>query len=221
METHPLVPASPPPAGPLTPAAPAHQQLLAAFLSGRRPRTLRAYARDLADFAGWSGVCSSAEAVRLLLAAGPGGANAAALAWRNDLAARGLAPATIARRLAALRSLCRLARVLGITTWTLEVEAPRVETLRDTRGPGKDGFPRLPVQLEVRADRKGLRDRAILHLLFDLALRRAEVCSLDLCHLDLQAGAVEVLGKGRSRRERLSLPGPTSQALAAWVQVRG
>src|SRR5262249_49678196 len=154
-------------------------------------------------------------------AAGQGGANAAALAWRNDMAARRLAPATIARRLAALRSLVKLARVLGITTWALEVEAPRVETLRDTRGPGKDGFRRLLAQLKVRSDRKGLRDRAILHLLFDLALRRAEVCSLDLCHLDLQAGAVEVLGKGRERRERLSLPGPTREALVAWVQVRG
>src|SRR5262249_51089582 len=175
------------PAGPLAPAAPGHEQLLAAFLSGRSPRTLRAYARDLADFALWSSAGSPAEAVRLLLAAGQGGANAAALAWRNDLAGRGLAPATIARRLAGLRSLVKLARVLGITTWALEVEAPRVETLRDTRGPGKDGFRRLLAQLEVRSDRKGLRDRALLHLLFDLALRRAEVCSLDLCHLDLQA----------------------------------
>jgi integrase/recombinase XerC len=52
-------------------------------------------------------------------------------------------------------------------------------------------------------------------------LRRAEVCSLDLAHLDLQGGAIEVLGKGRSRRERLSLPGPTREALAAWVQARG
>jgi integrase/recombinase XerC len=66
-----------------------------------------------------------------------------------------------------LRSLCKLARVLGFSTWSLEVEAPRVETLRDTRGPGKEGFRRLLAQLEVRSDRKGLRDRAILHLLFD------------------------------------------------------
>src|SRR5262249_16973010 len=113
MDTHPLVPASPPPAGPLTPAAPAHQQLLAAFLSGRSPRTLRASSRDLADFARWSGVCSSAEAVRLLLVAGHGGGDAAALAWRNGVAGRGLAPATVARRLAALRSLCRLALAPG------------------------------------------------------------------------------------------------------------
>src|SRR5262249_15139451 len=161
MDTHPLVPASPPPAGPLARAAPAHQQLLAAFLSGRGPRTLRAYSRDLADFGRWSGAGSPEEAVRLLLAAGQGGAHAAALAWRNDLAARRLAPATIARRLAALRGLVKLARVLGITTWALEVEAPRVETLRDTRGPGKDGFRRLLAQLDGRADRKGLRDRAI------------------------------------------------------------
>ena len=109
MDTHPLVPAQPAPAASLAIAAPAHEQLLAAFLSGRSPRTLRAYSRDLADFGRWSGAGSPAEAVRLLLAAGQGGANAAVLAWRNDLAARRLAPATIARRLAALWSLVKLA----------------------------------------------------------------------------------------------------------------
>src|SRR5262249_55941862 len=59
------------------------------------------------------------------------------------------------------------------------------------------------------------------HLLFDLALRRGEVCSLDLAHLDIERATLEVLGKGKRARLRLSLPAPTRAALAAWVAARG
>lgn len=60
-----------------------------------------------------------------------------------------------------------------------------------------------------------------MRLLFDLGLRRGEVVSLDLEHLDFEAGTVAVLGKGRSQRELLTLPAPTREALAAWVAIRG
>jgi integrase/recombinase XerC len=218
-----LIPApEAPPAfgGPLA-TLPDHERLVQAFLSGRSPRTLRAYRADLADFARWAGAPEVAEAARLLLQAGQGGANWAALAYRAALTDRGLAPSTISRRLAALHSLVRLARTLGLVGWTLEVEAPRTETLRDTRGPGREGFRRVLAQLQDRNDAKGARDRALLRLLFDLALRRAEAVGLDVAHLDLTAGVVWVLGKGRTQRERLSLPGPTHTALVAWLAFRG
>jgi integrase/recombinase XerC len=206
--------------GPLA-ELPFQERLVQAFLSGRSPRTLRAYHADLKDFARWAGAPDATEAARRLLAAGPGGANAAALAYRAALVERGLAPSTTARRLAALRSLVRLGRTLGLVSWTLQVEVPRAETLRDTRGPGRDGFHRLLAQLQGRTDAKGARDRALLRLLFDLALRRAEAVGLDREHLDLAGGVVWILGKGRSQRERLSLPRPTRAALVAWLAFRG
>jgi len=135
MEPH-APPAAP---GQVAAAAPAvipseAEQLLRAFLAGRGPRTLRAYAGDLADFARWSKAPSPAGAARLLLAAGPGGANHAALSYRAGLLARGLAAATVNRRLAALRSLVKVARLLGMVAWQLDVEAVPSEALRDTRG---------------------------------------------------------------------------------------
>ena len=60
---------------------------------------------------------------------------------------------------------------------------------------------------------KGIRDRAILRLLHDLALRRGEVVGLDAKDLDLEAGTVAVLGKGRTGKVNLSLPEPTREAL--------
>src|SRR4051794_29687253 len=191
MITNPPVPAAPP--GALAPADPPHVRLVRAFLVGRSRQTLRAYARDLADFARWCGAGSPGEASRLLLACGQGRANEVALAYRQQLQARGLAPATVNRRLAALRSLVKLARTLGMVGWALDVDGPRGEPLRDTRGPGREGFRRLLGALAGRTDAKGARDRAVLRLLFDLALRRAEVVSLDVEHVDLDGGTVAVL----------------------------
>ena len=54
------------------------------------------------------------------------------------------------------------------------------------------------------------RDRALLRLAFDLGLRRGELASLDLEHLDLEAGMLAVLGKGQEGREQLTLPPETT-----------
>jgi integrase/recombinase XerC len=62
-----------------------------------------------------------------------------------------------------------------------------------------------------------LRDRAVVRLLADCALRRAEVLGLDVAHFDAAAGTVAVLGKGRAGREALTLPAPTRAALAAYL----
>jgi integrase/recombinase XerC len=47
------------------------------------------------------------------------------------------------------------------------------------------------------------------------------VVGLDIEHVRLQEGTIEILGKGRAQRERLTLPRPTRDALREWLQVRG
>src|SRR5437764_15154787 len=112
----------------LVPVAPPHRRLVEAFLAGRSPRTLRAYRQDLEDFTRWSGADSPEEAARLLLASGHGQAHEVALSYRTHLLEPGLAPATVNRRLAALRSLVKLARTLGMVGWSLDVEGVRAES---------------------------------------------------------------------------------------------
>ena len=68
---------------------------------------------------------------------------------------------------------------------------------------------------------KARRDRAILRLLFDLALRREEVAALDVQDLDLEAGTIAVMGKGRTQKVSLTLPPETVEAIQAWLEVRG
>jgi integrase/recombinase XerC len=212
-------------------------ELLGDFLGGLKPSTRAAYAKDFDAFARWlhppdrdgrravTGLLTIGEgaaAVAWLLAMDAGEANRTALRWRDDMLNKGLATATVARRLAALRSVVRLARVLGRVAWSLEIRAPKVEARRDVRGPDAAEFRRLwKVARERGEGPKARRDRAMVALLYDLALRRNEVCSLDLADVEADGPAVRVLRKGKREKARLSLPPATIRALEEWLSARG
>jgi integrase/recombinase XerC len=210
------------PAGPIGPPALGEVDLLAAFLAGRRPTTLRAYAKDLADFAAFLGLDDARAAVELLVSGSGFRANALALGYRAHLTDRGLAPATIARRLAALRSFVKLARTLGRVAWTIDVPSPRSEAYRDTRGPDRDGWRKILDTARGRATTpRGRRNLALIRLMHDHGLRRGEVAALDLADVDLEAGTVAVVGKGKSERTNLTLNRSAVAELARWIEDRG
>jgi integrase/recombinase XerC len=195
-------------------------RLIRAFFASRSPATLRAYARDLTDFAHWLPADDIDAAAAILMAHGGGKANELVLNYRTHLQARKLSPATINRRLAALRSLTRLGSTLGLITWRIEIQGLGSEAYRDTRGPGTEGYRGLLAQLDGKTDRRSIRDRAIVRLLYDLGLRRAEVTRLDLADYDQVRSTMMVLGKGRLEKVRLTLPPATSAAIVAWLAVR-
>jgi integrase/recombinase XerC len=203
-----------PPASSLALAAPSSAEaVLASWLATKDPKTVAAYRRDLATFAAYLAPHTFAA----FCATDAGTAHAVALAYRSHLLASGLSPATVNRRLSAVRSVLAYARMVGLVAWRLEVPGVEGATLRDTRGPGAAGVARMLAAAGTTP--KARRDVALLRLLFDLGLRREEVVTLDLAHLE--AGGVWVLGKKRRDRERLTLPAPTRAALEAWLVDRG
>jgi integrase/recombinase XerC len=195
--------------------------LTAAFLAGRNARTLDAYRRDLEDFRAFLGVATATEAGRLLVTAAQGDANAVAHAYRSQLIERGLQPATINRRLAALRSLVRLANTVGLIPWRLSVRSLASQVYRDTRGPGGNAYQALLAIAAGQPARKAARDVAILRLLHDIGLRRGELVDLDLADVDLARSSVMVRGKGRTQTAPITLPAPTQAALQVWIAERG
>jgi integrase/recombinase XerC len=210
-------------------AEPDVDDLLQRFLTRRKESTVEAYRKDLAYFAGWLRL-PPREAVAQLLACDQGQANrlldhytahmrSTPPAARSGSSAKRLSPATVNRRLAALRSLVKMARLHGLVGWTVDVEGDPVQPYRDTRGPGRPAVRQMLDQLLEREDAKGARDRAILRLLWDLGLRRGEAVSLDLEHVE--AGRLSLLGKGRLEREWHDLPPETTAALAEWLSYRG
>jgi integrase/recombinase XerC len=137
-------------------------------------------------------------------------------AWLHE---QGYAKATVARRVAAVRSWCRFLCRQGTLAANPSdgVRAPR----QDKKLPhflGEDDLARL-LEAPPADHPLGLRDRAILETLYSAGLRVSELTGLDLGDLDLDSGLATVRGKGK--RERLALLGP--QALAAvrrWLEAR-
>jgi integrase/recombinase XerC len=138
------------------------------------------------------------------------------LAWLHE---QGYARATIARRLAAVRSWCKFLCRQGVLTTNPAVglRGPRQEK-KLPHFLQRDDVVRL-LSTPSSATPLGLRDRAILETLYSAGLRVSELTGLNLEDMDLNDGLVTVRGKGR--RERLALLGaPALDALRAWLDAR-
>jgi integrase/recombinase XerC len=234
-----LVNIDPPPSRPVMtlpepgaalPTPPDCTRLLDIFLARRSPRTLAAYQADLEDFRGYMRVATVVRAIERLIAygygftSGFGFASFYARGYREQMIERGLPASTINRRLAMLRSLVKLAKTLGLVSWTLSVQSVEnvpVQSSRDTQGLDRDGFRAMLAAAGAQPGPKGLRDVALLRLLHDLGLRRGEAVGLDVEDVELQRNWIFIPGETRSQRELVSLPEPTRAALAAWLEARG
>jgi integrase/recombinase XerC len=217
------------------PAIPGPADVVAALLSSCTGNTRRAYESDLEDFARFLGVADPRLAVEAFLGMTRAQANAVALGYRTFLTDRGehplrprekrkLSPATIARRLAAVRKAVKLARTLGRVDWSLDIPSPRVEAYRDTRGPDLDQWNVVLASTRAETINQtaiAARDLAMLLLLGDRVLRRGELVGIDYPDdFDTRRPAVAIVGKGRTQREWVTINLEARAALLDWIRVR-
>ena len=131
----------------------------------------------------------------------------------------GYAQATVARRLACLRSFFRYCNREGIC------DKNPARPLRTPRAGRKlphflttDEVGKLLIAPPANKD-DGLRDRAILETIYSAGLRVAELVALSLKDFDRAQGILRVLGKGR--KERIAPVGSYAiKALTRWLEVR-
>ncbi|WP_338438712.1 tyrosine-type recombinase/integrase [Synechococcus elongatus] len=185
----------------------------------RSPNTRRAYEQDLRlFFAWWLDEDPHPEAIAHWLNLPQSEAIAVVLRWKASMRDRGLAEATINRRLAALKSLVRFSRRLGRCNFSLEdVKGDRVQSYRDTTGTTPERFREL-LALPDRQTARGSRNYAILRLLWENALRRSEVVRTRIQDLEISDRRLWILGKGKGRqRQPVSLSIEMVQALQTWL----
>ena len=118
-----------------------------------------------------------------------------------------------------LRSFLVFLHVDGVVAQSLAAAVPRVAGWR-LAGLPRPLDPGVAQQLVASCRLGGVigrRDRAILLLLWRLALRRGEVAAMMLDDLDWRAGELRVCGKSR-RVEVLPLPWDVGEALAEYVR---
>ena len=192
---------------------PVIERFLGAMVAERgcSPFTVKSYREDLlqlAEFLASAGCRSPGDATSTILRRFAGGLHAA-----------GYASATVARKLASTRSFYAFGQREG---WV------RTNPAKPLRGPKRarklpkfltgEEIGRLLAAPQPKAA-GGLRDRAILELMYSAGLRVRELVGIDDTDVDLRGGTVRVRGKGR--RERLGIVGRHAQrAIEAWIASR-
>jgi len=174
---------------------------------GAAERTRRAYGVDLGGFAEWAGEQGLRPADvrhRDVRRYGAGLSNA------------GAAPATVARKLAAIRGLygylVRTERA-GSNPAELVSSPKRSEKLPNvlTTEQMRSLLERIPARTPLE-----LRDRAMLELAYSCGLRCEEIVNLDLRAFDFETEQLRVLGKG-SKERLLPVGEPAQRALQRYL----
>jgi integrase/recombinase XerD len=164
------------------------ESFLALAAARLAPRTVEAYRRDLTALAGWLGRSPATATTEELER------------WLAELRAAGLSPATIARRVASVRSLFRHLVLIGAVTENpaADLDLPRrVRRLPRTLSPGE--AERL-IEAAAGTTPRALRDRALVELLYGAGLRVSEAVGLDKAGVDLDQRLVRTVGKGGKER---------------------
>lgn len=185
---------------------------LAAYLTeqsqrNRSPHTLIAYERELRELAN-------------LLPETPNPTRQDFQAAFRQLSQRGLHPASLARALSAWRQYCDyLVRQGSLKTNPVQdIKAPK-KPQRLPRAIERDTLNALLDQPADPDDTLALRDQAIAELLYGSGLRLAELASLNLNDVYLDAGWLNVRGKGNKQRQ-VPLTQSSAALLRQWLAQR-
>jgi site-specific recombinase XerD len=171
-------------------------------------RTRRAYAVDLGQLVDWArqrGLEPATVRHRDVRRYGAG------------LSSAGAAPATVARKLAAVRGL------FGFLVRTERVGQNPADLVSSPKREEK--LPKLLSAEQVRAMLEGipartpleLRDRAMLELAYACGLRCEEIVNLGLASIDFDSEQLRVLGKG-SKERLLPVGEPAQRALRRYLE---
>ena len=182
-----------------------------ARVDGRSVHTVRAYLGDvvsLLDHAARHGCASPADLDIAVL--------------RGWLAARmrqGAARTSQARRAAAARAFTSWAHHSGLTPSDPGAQLASPRAHRDLPTVLRaDQAASLVEQPENRQDPEGVRDRAVLELLYATGVRVSELCGLDRADVDGARRVVRVFGKGAKERA-VPYGLPAQRALDDWLRL--
>ncbi len=200
----------------------APEEVLAAFEQhllvekGRSANTVRAYLADLrsllAHLEEQDGAPVGLADVRLADLRG----------WLGAQGDAGATRSTVSRRAAAARTFFRWAARTGRLP-----QDPSVRLVAPGREKHLPGVLRQDQARELMdlaavasddADPVGVRDRAVLELLYASGMRVGELTGLDVDDVDLAAGTARVLGKGGKERI-VPFGAPAREALSTWLSA--
>lgn len=227
------------------------RNLFEQWLADKLKTSVASYRIDLESFARFRGSDDAASAFASLIDLAnknPGSANSVLFAYRmhmtqvpvwNSSAAKragrpadrvGMAPATINRRLAAIRSFISVVRAAGRTQWLPEIPGVKHKKYRDTSGVGDEAVQILVDHLEEQSKSdlltdegraRAIRDLAMVCLMANMALRKSSLITLDLEHVDRRRKRLHCMLKGDRDRAWKLCDSVTWDAIERWIDARG
>ncbi len=192
----------------------AAEKSIAGFLDSLRqrnasPHTIKAYAGDLAVFADYVGSRDWKSLDHLAIRG-----------FLSQLYAKGLSKTSVARALAAVRSLFRWLAQEGVVeqnpaklvaTPRLAKKLPRVPTIEEMNGVLDGAMPEIASFPE--------RDRLLLELLYGCGIRNSELVGINLDDIRLSSEVILIRGKGKKERY-VPFGGAAMEALKSYLPRR-
>lgn len=179
----------------------------------RSAHTVRAYLADVRDLAGFCvqrGVLDPSQIDLAVLRS-----------WLASATSAGLARSTIARRSASARAFTAWCHRRGLSASDPghRLVSPRVGNRLPTVLDRHQALQVLEHAGRHDGSPRGIRDAAILEILYGTAIRVSELCGLDVDDIDPGNRTLRVIGKGD--KERVVPYGvPAQRAMDAWTSVR-
>src|SRR5580700_3112724 len=173
------------------------------------PHTVKAYSRELSLFAAYSGSRGWSQIDHI-----------AVRGFLSQLYEKGLSKTSVARALAAVRSLYRWLAREGlvaqnpaklVATPKLPKKLPRVPTIEEMNSVIDGQMPEVAAFPE--------RDRLMLELLYGCGIRNSELTGINLDDIRLSAEAILIRGKGKKERY-VPFGDSVRSALAAYLPAR-
>jgi integrase/recombinase XerC len=173
------------------------------------PHTIKAYSRDLSLFAGYAGSRGWKQLDHI-----------AVRGFLSQLYEKGLSKTSVARALAAVRSLYRWLAREGVVeqnpaklvaTPKLPKKLPRVPTIEEMNSVIDGQMPEVAAFPE--------RDRLMLELLYGCGIRNSELTGINLADIRLSSEAILIRGKGKKERY-VPFGDSVRTALAAYLPER-
>ena len=173
------------------------------------PHTIKAYRRDLALFTAYSGSRGWKQIDHI-----------AVRGFLSQLYEKGLSKTSVARALAAVRSLYRWLAREGVVehnpaklvaTPRLPKKLPRVPTIEEMNAVIDGDMPEVTAFAE--------RDRLMLELLYGCGIRNSELTGINLDDIRLSAEAILIRGKGKKERY-VPFGDSAKSALASYLPAR-
>jgi len=146
-------------------------------------------------------------------------------AIKQRLLEQGDKPATVNKKLSALRGVLKQAWLLGLMSAEDYHKAAAVKGATGSTLPAGRELEAGEISAVMTACMSdqtpaGVRDAAIFGMLYSCGLRRAEVVGLDLADLDQDTGELVIRGKGNKERTSYLKNGAFA-AVLDWLTIRG